>query len=413
MPIQIIHRSDLPSAATARRTSTVGEPSVAGVGQQALFTGNWYAAATVNGGGLWRHLDPFTFFPAADNGFCCDQSVIHDPSQDIFIWLLQYVRTGTGNTLRLAVKRGPTLDGGDDWYWWDLVPHQINPAWANEWFDFNHAALSDNFLYVVTNSFATTGAGAFTRSVVFRLPLDDLRQGTTLGLEFFQTTENFSLRCTQGATDVMYFGSHVRTLPARIRVFRWPESEAGVTSTEIPVSQWRGGNGYFSPGPDGNNWLGRCDPRITGGWVSSGIIGFIWSVDRQGTRPQPHVRVARIDEATMTILDEPDLWSRGVALAYADASPNGNGEVGITVFFGGGGTAFPSHAIGAWDAAAGRWELRASRIGTHGPVDGKWGDYVTCRPGHPDGSNWFATGFVLDGGDDLDFIRPFLVRFSR
>lgn len=411
MSIEIVSRLDLPAAATAGSTSTVGEPSVGQLDDSVLFTGNWYAATTVDGGNTWRHVDPFSFFPSADRGFCCDQTTLYDPTRDLFLWLLQYRRTDAGNTLRLAVKRGSLLHEEDDWYWWDLVPSQVNPAWANEWFDFNHAALSDDFLYVVTNAFQTTGAGRFTRCVAFRFPLDDLQRGTTLGLEYF-STDSFSLRCTQGARDVMYLGSHARTTPTRIRVFRWPENGGAVTVAEVPVTSWRGGNGYFHPGPDGHNWLGRCDPRITGGWVADGVVGFLWAADRQGSRPHPHVRVARIDEDSMTLLDEPDLWSRQVSFAYPDVSLNGDGELGVALFYGGG-SSFPSHAVGAWNPDTGRWELRASRVGTDGPLDGKWGDYVTCRPGHSEGASWIATGLVLDGGAELDSVRPFLVRFTR
>ncbi len=412
MPITILSRSDLPSAATLGRTSTVGEPSLGQSDDSILFTGNWYASTTVDGGISWRPVDPFTFFPPADGGFCCDQTVLYDPGHDLFLWLLQYVKTDAGNTLRLAVKRGAHLDEDQDWLFWDIVPSEVDPAWDHEWFDFNHAALSDRFLYVVTNSFKTTGAQGFARCVALRIPLDELANGEAPTLEHFDSTEDFSLRCTQGVRDVMYIGSHVREPPARIRVFRWPEDGGAPSSTEIGVTPWKGGSGYFAPGPDGHNWLSRCDPRITAGWVADGTIGFMWSVDRQGSRQQPHVRVARIDEATMALVDEPDLWSPNIAFAYPDACLNGDGELGLTLFYGGG-QVFPSHAVGAWDAGAGRWELRASRAGTAGPVDGKWGDYLTCRPGHSQSESWVATGFVLDGGDDMRFVRPFVVRFAR
>jgi hypothetical protein len=82
---------------------------------------------------------------------------------------LQYVVKDNTNTLRIAVKRGPTL-ADDVWHFWDLRPATTNPAWAGEWFDYNHAALSDNFLYVGSNAF-TVAEDRWTRSVVFRVPL--------------------------------------------------------------------------------------------------------------------------------------------------------------------------------------------------------------------------------------------------
>ena len=40
-------------------------------------------------------VDPFTALPSAAGGFCCDQVVLYEPSRDIWIWILQYLRSGT------------------------------------------------------------------------------------------------------------------------------------------------------------------------------------------------------------------------------------------------------------------------------------------------------------------------------
>lgn len=406
MNVRIIRSLQLTDNDTGGQTSTVGEPSVTSVGQQLLITGNWYAARSMDNGQQWQALDPFSFFPTAGADFCCDQTVHHNSGHELTFWLLQYAKTTTGNTLRLAIKQGETLHD-NDWFWWDLIPSQVNSQWQNEWFDYNHAALSDNFLYVVSNAFTITD-DKWTRSVVFRLSLADLSQGTNLTIQFFQSTENFSLRCVNGARDVMYFGSN--QVNGQLRLFRWPEQETTATLVDLTIAPWRGGR-YSAPGPDNADWLSRCDPRITGAWLSEGVIGFMWSVNSTAERPMPHIRVVRIAEATRQLIDEPDIWSPDFAYAYPDACPNEDGLVGISLFRGGG-TLHPGHVVGIWNPATNAWVLQASRNGTHGPADGKWGDYTTCRRFSANTQEWLATGFTLQGGGSRNDVQPCVIHFS-
>jgi hypothetical protein len=241
------------------------------------------------------------------------------------------------------------------------------------------------------------------------LPLADVADQGDLAFDYFTTTDSFSLRCTQGASNVMDFASH-RDM-ACVRVYAWPETAAAPTSRDVPVSKWNAG-GYSNPGPDGRNWLGRCDPRITGAWVVGGTLGFMWTANNKSSaRPRPYVRVVRIDVATMKVIDEPDIYHMAASYAYPDASPTVDGEIGITLFRGGGGY-YPGHILGVWDRAGKKWVLTVGSTGTHGPADGKWGDYLTCRTHGPDGKTWLAAGYVLRGGPNRQNIEPRVVRFG-
>ena len=91
-PPTVVLKSVLTPAAGSLQTSTVGEPSVSAHGQDVLFTGNWYAAYSTNSGGTWSLLNPFTFFPSAAGGFCCDQSLIYIPKIGVHVWILQYIK---------------------------------------------------------------------------------------------------------------------------------------------------------------------------------------------------------------------------------------------------------------------------------------------------------------------------------
>jgi hypothetical protein len=410
MPRQVALFKNVPltDIHTANRTSTVGEPSLANNGKHILYTGNWYAARSADSGTNWTEIDPFTFLPPTDGGFCCDQTVHYDQSRDITIWLLQYIKQGGANSLRIAVKSG-ALDSPAGWKWWDLKPAQIDPAWANNWFDYNHAALSNNFLYVGTNVFESVG-DQWTRSVVFRIPLDALSGNGNLSFDKFVSTENFSLRCAQGATSVMHFVSHNST--SQLRLFEWPENSTSVTSTDIDVTPWIRGS-RSAPGPGtAANWLSRCDERITGVWSSNGVIGVMWSANKQGAaRPFPYVRVARISAAMKLLVDEPDIWSAATAYAYPEACANDHGVAGVTLFMGGGAN-HPTHIVGFRDDLENSWKLSVTAASSHSPSDSKWGDYLTCRKHSPDGLGWVASGYTLDGGGALTDIVPRYVHFG-
>lgn len=396
----------LSDADTSGQTSTVGEPSIANNGREIFVTGNWYATRSLDNGATWDSVSPFNALPPVSGGFCCDQITHYDPSRDLTFWLLQYVAANNTNTLRLAVKRGATL-GNNVWHWWDFRPDTVDATWTNVWFDYPDLALSNDYLYVTSNVF--TMAGAWTRAVVLRLALDELEAGGQLSYTYWSTIENGSLRCTQGARDTMYFASHQGL--NRVKVWTWPESSNQPTFRIVNVSPWNQG-AYVAAGPDGNNWLSRADGRITGAWVASGVIGFMWSANSRAPRPRPHVRVVRLREDTQALIDEPDIWSTTAAYAYPAACPNDRGHVGIALFTSSA-TSHPTHVVGILDDFSPSWSLQATRNGTNGSADGKWGDYLSCRRHSPDGLTWMATGFTLQGGSGRSNIEPRVVHFGR
>jgi hypothetical protein len=407
MPIVLYKNVGLPHVATGGQTSTVGEPNVANRGNRIFFSSNWYATRSLDGGQTWRLMDPFSALPTVNGGFCCDQTLIYERSRDVLVWLLQYVKQNGTNTLRIAINRRATLDDGD-WHWWDFTPEGVNSDWAGEWFDYNHAATSDNYLYVGTNVFKAA-TDRFTRSVLFRFPLDTLANASALDYAFFSTSTHFSLRCAQGARDVMYFGSH--NTASQIRTFSWPEGATAISFNDVDITPWSRAMPYRAPGPDGRNWLGRCDPRITGAMVANGVLTFAWTANASGARPWPHVRVVCIDAASMGLLNEPDIWNERYALAYPALSPNGRGVTGITLFRGGG-EFHPGHVVGVFDEDRGVWVLKATRSGSDGPADGKWGDYLGIAAYSDYGNTWFAGGYTLQGGGNRNNIEPRLVRFG-
>jgi hypothetical protein len=400
--------STITPAAAGLQTSTVGEPSLCAIGNEVLFSGNWYAAHSSNAGTAWSGLDPYSFFPPVAGGFCCDQTLIAVPHAGLVVWLLQYTANPNSNVLRVAFKSN-NLSQKSGWKWWDLVPGAIDPAWASEWFDYNHAAISDGFLYVGTNMFQNN---SFKRAVLFRIPISAFQPGAQLQLEHFATSSNFSLRCVQGAGPVMYFASHEGGTGRKLRVFSWPDNSPTITSNVVSITAWSGLSPYGPVGPGTSNWIGRCDGRITGAWRAGGKLGFMWSANKQSTqRPFPFIRVVRIDEATKALVDEPDIWNSNHATAYPEACPNSSGDVAVTLFAGGG-AVHPTHLVGVRTASAATWKFKAVKRSTHSPAQDKWGDYLTCRPDPGSANGWIAAGYTLQGGGGIANIQPHLVRFT-
>ncbi len=148
--VRLVRNVALGDAATSTQTSNIDEPTTAMSGDNVFYTGNWFASLSTNGGTSWSLVDPFTKFPAAAGGFCCDQIVLYDATRDIWIWILQYSAKDGNNIFRVAISRGATFGS---WYWWDFSPKSLNSAWTDMWFDYPDAAISNNNLYIAFNAF--------------------------------------------------------------------------------------------------------------------------------------------------------------------------------------------------------------------------------------------------------------------
>jgi len=408
--VTLIANRALDDTATLDVTSTVGEPSVGARGSEVLMTGNWYAAFSSDGGSTFSYVNPDTTFPdIPGQPFCCDQLADYDATNDVMFWFLQYVKDDNvgQNTVRLAVAQGADI-ASQAWRFYDFTPQAVG-GWSSEWFDYPAMAVGENFLYITTNAFSTGASPSFRRSVILRIPLAQLADYQSLNLDFFDTTQHGSLRPSRGAGSTMYIGTHLNR--NTIRIFSWPENSTTLSSDDVSVEIWSGGTS-IAPGPDGNDWLGRVDSRITAGWLSDDTLGFAWTVPQDAQHDFPHVRVVLVDRNSMTASDQPHIWNDSFAFAYPSAAPNGDEIVGLSVFYGGGGQHHPSHAVGVLDPADNTWKLATTASGTHGPAVNKWGDYLAVRPHGSAANQWVATGYTLNGGSGRQDIEPRFIQFE-
>jgi hypothetical protein len=401
--LKVFRNVGLDDAATSQDTSTIGEPSVAVSGPQAFMTGNWYASRSTDAGTTWTHVDPFTAFPAAAGGFCCDQVVIHDRRRELWIWILQYIRSNGTNVFRLAACRDASFGS---WYSWTIGPTTLNANWSNLWFDYPDAALTNDHLWVTFNMF--DGSDRFQRAAWMKFPLRTIADRGTLIFNAWTTTANGSLRLTQGAGATMYAGSH--NSDRQLRLLRWEDGSGSINWWDVNVSQWTDGS-FQSNAPNGVDWLGRVDSRITGGWLAGKQVGFMWTGGSRAGRPNPYVRVVRINEDTKAVVDEPDVWSNQNAWAYPAACSNERGELGMVAFYGGA-ARNPSPVVGVRDDAAGTWKTSFTRLSSHAPATAAWGDYLTCRAHNRYGHTWIASAYSLQGGTDRRNVEPRYAHFG-
>jgi hypothetical protein len=401
--IVLLRNVMLDSAADNNAASDVGEPSVAINGSVVFYTGNWYAAVSLDGGATFRYVDPFTAFPnPVGMSFCCDQVVHYIKKIDTFVWLLQYTQDQTGaNIQRLAFARTADVRAGR-WRVFDITPQQL--GLPNVFLDYPDLAVGTNMLYLSVNGFA---GQHWTATVLLRIPLASIRSGA-ITAQHTISRDNFNFRVAQHCGKRAFWASHNTT--SSLRVFSWDENAAQPTFNDVAVARWAAGS-YQSRTPDGVNWLGRADPRLTGATKAGQDLWFAWSANRGGTneRPQPYVQIARINSKTFSVTDHLNIWDRESAVCYAGLSTNSRREVGVSYMIGGG-ERFPSHAVAILTGT--RRDCLCVE-GTRGPSRERWGDYLTVRRCYPRTKLFAATGYTMQRGIGNNDATPHFVIFGR
>ena len=315
--------------ATAGSTSFVDEPSVSQVGQTVFYTGNWFGALSTDGGRTFTFVNPFTGpFPPVNAGFCCDQSVVADPSRNVIFWEQQYINDGNTATQRINVDRN--ADGTWDCDY-DFTPQNLGLP-AGRQFDFPDLVVGANSLYHSSNIFNQTSPFA-TEAMISRYPLNEMSNCQGFGYQAIVRNDNFSLRATHGTGSTVYIGSHNST--SQIRIFNWTEGSGTYFFDDRNINAWSAGVGVC-PGPDGKDWCGFADSRIQGAYLANGVIGFMWNASQGGGFAYPQVQVAQFRESDRAFLSQAQIWNPSYAWQYPSVGVNGRGHLGGTIAVGGG-----------------------------------------------------------------------------
>ncbi len=405
---------------TGAVTSLIGEPSVAQVRDTSLFTGNWYAARSMDSGQTWSFISPHTTFPAPDGAFCCDQRVLYIPSADITVWLLQYNYSATtlrgGQRIAIANGRADLRAGTTgSWHSWYFTPQDFGRPVA-EWLDFPDIAYSNGHLYASANVY--NAANVFTDAIVWRMPLAQLAAGGGLQVGFASSDNALaggsSYRLTQNAAGIMYFACHRTT--TLTRVYRWTDGSNTVAWTDLTVSDSSGVIGFQALAPNGVNWGGRADSRITGAWYKGSEYGFMWGCPPRGGRPQVYLRTIRIATATNTLLSTQDTWSDTYQFLYPAAAVNADLEIGCCAAIANSISLHPTTCFFMVDACQPSFSGQAVAWFTGGSspaTPNTWGDYFSLQRHSHYPSTFVGTGMTCRNGGTSDRSEPHYVWFCR
>ncbi len=422
-----VYRNTTLLAANFPNTWLVAEPSIAANGRMLYTTGNKYDGVSGDYGQNFTYIDPFTIWtpPSPSTQFCCDQSTLHDRTHNMTLWLEQYhtqVPTVSGpNVIRLAVAHGQKELNDGTWTTYDIKPQQLTEfsGSQNWWWDYPEIALGANYLYITVNPNIHIDSGQ-QRAVIFRLSLDTLAAGASLPNPwpyYVTPTDVYGFaRPTHGAGTTMYFGQHKDN--NTLRLYSWPEASSSPTYTDLTVDAWYPSNAvtYCS---DGTNWLGYGLMPVQAGWVAKGSIGFMWNSAQGGYFPYPNVRWVRINESTLTVQDQGQVWNSTFAWAFPSVNVNDRGDIAGTIGSGCGLNNDRTVEMRAWisDTFNGNslapLENTFVAIGTNGGDGNRWGDYYSTRPDVPYGNTWWGTGIVMNGGSDSSHTNVHLVWFGR
>jgi hypothetical protein len=390
-----------------------------------LQTWNWYAGMSTDVGQTWTYWSPYTTFPASFGGFCCDQVVYYEPSRDLMIWLLQYNPDASANNeIRLVVYHGPSALANNSWCYYDTFTPQTTGAPSGTNYDQPKLSVSSNFLYMEAVEY-----GNRSQMDVWRVPLDPL---TTCGGFSYDVkyVSEFSPGFSQGATSTMYFAAHVNT--TTLRVYSWPESVGfgGVTFNDVTNTSYPQNFPYTCPRTGGSatsDWCQRRSftggwahsDRVFAGWVANGVIGFMWDASQGdagfGHFNYPYVHIVRINESTKALINEPILYSTGVAWAWITVHPNDRGDIAGTVMWGGGAD-YENCAAFIWDGFSTPppgWETYSMAASNSDPNDTLSGDYLSARKSGSHPHTWTSTCYALRGGGANSNVHPYWTWFGR
>jgi hypothetical protein len=401
----------------------IAEPTVASKGDRVFVTWNSGAGFSSDGGETFRYVDPSTAFPRAVGGYCCDQVGYYVPGRDLWVWFIQYWPNKKGrNIVRLAIARGDEGFDQRKFHYYDISTKLFPDLkfGRNSDLDYPNVSATQDHLYLSINAYWRT----FHSTVVMRMPLDDLAEKKPFRYDWMYSgfgTAEFA----EGATDTMYFAEHLST--SALKVWRWKDEEPGPFDFNVDHSEYSYPQRpiYACPrsGATKGDWCARKtkngdytnDDRPTGGWIAGDTIGFAWNSpqDKQRGFPYPYVMAVRIDRNTMTLKDEPFIWSPNRAYEYAAFSPNARGDVAGMVLSGGGDRYQTCSTLINDGQTQGGWDARAVHSSDADSDEDKAGDYLGVTPVASGANSWAGSCMTVNGGSSAENVEIRHFRFGR
>jgi hypothetical protein len=429
-------------SSTDHKGGSPWDPSGASVdlqkGERMVFlTGNLYALLSTDGGATFTHIDPTTIFGnipldgmPKDEGLCCDMNLLYIPSIDRFVWTLLTKGSWTGlvdkkgnpiygfNRLRVATASPAQVlaSGGTSWTYWDMTTALFGFGQL-AFLDYPDVSFTDSFLHI---SVVRPDMGGF---FVVRVPLADVQFGGTINIGFTNPIHGKSAagaRLAHDSPDAAYWFGHAMTW--KVRAFEWLDGSSGYSWRTLAINPWISYDDYTSTTPDGTNWLKANTTAIRGATfqgetnVGGGVARTIlvgWNGARGAGFPQPHVRLLPVVKAELggltfwTTGAESQIWHPDFAFHHAHLATNANGEVGVSVGAGGGGT-------DATPVAGFIGDSTLYAIGVSNASLDRYGDYTAIRPHWPNTKLFSVSDYFLQQSPLSGFQRKHQYRlFGR
>ena len=362
-----------------------------------IYSYNSRVRLSLDSGVTFNTIDPTTIFPSGpvndgsgtniSNGFCCDQIIQYVPSVDRFIWFMQFCGNGAGGCLTgsniIRVAAASTADvinsNATAWTYWDITSTQVGATTGA--LDYPDVSVGDNWIYISSDA---VGTGL----IVMRLPLSEISTGSGFTFWFTQAADGanaYGGHVSQNTGDEAFWAGHVNN--SKMRLFSWKESETVYRWRDRDINSWT--QAYSSNTPSGVDWLSFGFPgnAVIGLTRKGGEVWYAWNAGAGGGFSNPQIQVVKVRTSDYKVMEQMQIWNDDYSFAYPCFATNSDGEVGISLGWGGD-TTEAHHAAGFM----GDFVVYYPRLSTSSV--GRYGDYVSIRRYSPNGRMFDAAGYT-------------------
>lgn len=402
--------------------TSVVEPSISNQSLNVFYLSNDRADFSSDGGTTFTRMK-IPRGPVDAPNFCCDQTIVYDPSHSMWLWSRLYTSSGGSNGVAhiSVIKNAPTI----------ACTYKYDPAGTADNIkpDYPQAGLTDNKFYLSTSEIQN---GVWIRSRMQRISLDDLANCLPFVNTNIVTWNGASKRVwapVRGAKGIMYWGSFEDT--TQLRIWSWPESSTtGATSVVKVVQPTTFANSDCRGGANNLDWIESKGWGIAEGFLRGAVargprLQFYWNGGNDAMHPQAYIRSAVFDLPNLTLLAEPNINNDEFCFGYADVHPNARGDLGLSLAFGGknGGG---GRALGAGVAIEDEFTPGYSLGTVHVTTDGtdmpsspnpklhqRYGDYLSVKAHEPCPLWWTAANYAFPGGGNATNLVGRYLEFGR
>lgn len=382
---------------TGNGVNMTPDVNAAANGDVVLYSYNSRVRLSLDRGNTFTTIDPTTIFPSGpvndasganiSNGFCCDQIIQYVPSVDRFIWFMQFCGNGATGCLSgtniIRVASASTADvinsNATAWTYWDITSTQVGATTGA--LDYPDVSVGDNSIYISSDA---VGTGL----IVMRLPLREISTGSGFTFWFTQATDGgnaYGGHVSQNTGNEVFWAGHVSN--SKMRLFSWKESENTYYWRDRNINSWT--QAYSSNTPSGVNWLSFGFPgnAVIGLTRRGDEVWYAWNAGAGGGFSNAQIQVVKVRISDWSVFEQMQIWNNDYAFAYPCFATNSNGEVGISLGWGGD-TTEAHHAAGFM----GDFVVYYPRLSTSSV--GRYGDYTSIRRYSPNGSMFDAAGYT-------------------